>query len=99
MYRDQKSKRLLAIASWNAEMNALVPISSGAALSAALAPELTRAAELAEAEKAEATRRAYRSDFRIFQAWCQDRGVSSLPAAAETVADVLRSRQLPVVQG
>ena len=48
-------------------MNAIVPISSGAALSAALAPDLTRAAELAREEKAASTRRAYRSDFRIFQ--------------------------------
>jgi hypothetical protein len=59
--------------SWNAEMNAIVPISSGAALSAALAPDLTRAADLAGAEKAETTRRAYRSDFRIFEAWCRGR--------------------------
>jgi Phage integrase, N-terminal SAM-like domain len=70
-------------------MNALVPVPSGAALTAALAPDLTRAAELAGEEKAASTRRAYKSDFRIFQAWCQDRGVSSLPAAAETVAAFL----------
>ena len=70
-------------------MNAVVPISSGAAVPAALAPDLTRAAELAREEKAASTRRAYRSDFRIFQAWCQDRGVSALPAAAETVAAFL----------
>jgi site-specific recombinase XerD len=70
-------------------MDAIVPISSGAAISAALAPDLTRAAELAREEKAESTRRAYRSDFRIFEAWCQDRGMSSLPAAAETVAAFL----------
>jgi len=54
-------------------MSALVPIPSGAALMAALAPDLTRAAALAREEKAASTRRAYRSDFRIFQAWCQDR--------------------------
>ena len=70
-------------------MNAVVPISSGAAMPAALAPDLTRAAELAREEKAESTRRAYRSDFRIFQAWCQDRDVGALPAAAETVAAFL----------
>ena len=72
-------------------MNAIVPVSSEAALPAALAPDLTRAAELAREEKAASTRRAYRSDFRIFQAWCEDRGVSSLPAAAETVAAFLAS--------
>jgi hypothetical protein len=70
-------------------MNAIVPIPSGTALPAALAPDLTRAAELAREEKAASTRRAYRSDFRIFQAWCRDRGVSALPAAAETVAAFL----------
>jgi site-specific recombinase XerD len=70
-------------------MKAIVPISPGTALPAALAPELTRAAELAREEKAASTRRAYRSDFRIFESWCQDRGVSSLPAAAETVAAFL----------
>ena len=70
-------------------MSAIVPIPSEAALPAALAPDLTRAAELAREEKAASTRRAYRSDFRIFQTWCGDRGVSSLPAAAETVAAFL----------
>jgi hypothetical protein len=49
-------------------MNAIVPTPPGAALPAALAPDLTRAAELAREEKAASTRRAYRSDFRIFQA-------------------------------
>jgi hypothetical protein len=64
-------------------MNAIVPIPSGTSLPAALAPDLTRAAEWAREEKAAATRRAYRSDFRIFDAWCGDRGVSALPAAPE----------------
>jgi site-specific recombinase XerD len=70
-------------------MNALVP--SGAALPAALGPHLTRAADLAREEKAASTRRAYRSDFRIFQAWCRGHSVTSLPAAAETVAAFLAS--------
>ena len=47
-------------------MNAVVPIPSGTSLPGALAPDLTRAAEWAREEKAAATRRAYRSDFRIF---------------------------------
>jgi len=38
-------------------MNAIVPIPPGASLPAALAPDLTRAAELAREEKAAATRR------------------------------------------
>jgi site-specific recombinase XerD len=69
--------------------NVIVPIPSGAVLPTSLAPDLTRAAELAREEKAASTRRAYRSDFRIFHAWCQDRAVSSLPAAPETVAAFL----------
>jgi site-specific recombinase XerD len=70
-------------------MNAIVPISPGMSLLARLAPDLTRAAELAREEKAAATRRAYRSDFRIFEAWCRGRGVSALPASPETVAAFL----------
>jgi site-specific recombinase XerD len=70
-------------------MNAIVPIPSGEALSAVLRPDLTRAVELGREEKAQATRRAYASDFRIFQAWCRDRGVGALPATAETIAAFL----------
>ena len=33
-----------------------------------------------------ATRSAYRSDLRCFEAWCRDHGASALPATAETVA-------------
>jgi hypothetical protein len=46
-----------------------------------LAREVATAAEYARAEKAEATRRAYRSDFEIFRSWCLARGVTALPAA------------------
>jgi Phage integrase, N-terminal SAM-like domain len=71
-------------------MNAIVPIPPRASLpAAAFAPDFTRAAELAREEKAPATRRAYRSDFRIFEAWCRSHGVSALPAAPETVAAFL----------
>jgi site-specific recombinase XerD len=70
-------------------MSALVPIPSGSSLPAALAPDLTRAAGWAREEKAAATRRAYRSDFRIFEAWCRRRGVSALPASPEAVAAFL----------
>jgi site-specific recombinase XerD len=47
------------------------------------------AAEYARAEKAEATRRAYRSDFEIFRSWCSERGAGALPAAPEAVAAFL----------
>ena len=37
------------------------------------------------AAKAENTRRAYRSDWRHFEAWCRAQGLASLPARPETV--------------
>jgi integrase len=70
-------------------MSAIVPIRPGVSLPAALALDLTRAAELAREEKAAATRRAYRSDFRIFEAWCRSHGVNALPAPPESVAAFL----------
>jgi site-specific recombinase XerD len=45
-----------------------------------------RAGTFARAEKADSTKRAYRSDFAIFEAWATELGVSALPAAPETVA-------------
>jgi site-specific recombinase XerD len=51
--------------------------------------DLARAQIYAEAEKAEATRLAYRTDARIFAAWCRDHGLVPLPAAPETVAAFL----------
>jgi site-specific recombinase XerD len=50
---------------------------------------LKRANDFAKAEKALNTRRAYTADFAAFRAWCAGRGVSELPAAAETVAAYL----------
>ena len=58
-------------------------------LPAAVMPELEAAAGYARAEKAEATRRAYKSDFAIFTAWCVERDASALPAAAQSVAAFL----------
>jgi site-specific recombinase XerD len=58
-------------------------------LPAALGPDLEAAIDLAKAEKAISTRKAYGTDFRIFKAWCESRGVSALPAAPETVASYL----------
>jgi site-specific recombinase XerD len=48
-----------------------------------------RASDFARAEKAPNTRKAYRTDFAIFEAWCAQRGAVVLPAAAETVAAFL----------
>jgi site-specific recombinase XerD len=38
---------------------------------------------------AQNTRRAYRSDWRLFTSWCADRGLDALPAAPSTVARFL----------
>src|ERR1035437_5065259 len=51
--------------------------------------EVDRAATYARAEKAEATRKAYRTDFALFQRWATHRSVSALPATPESVAAFL----------
>jgi site-specific recombinase XerD len=53
------------------------------------AADIEAAATYANAEKALATRRAYRADFDLFRSWCQARNVAALPAPAETVAAFL----------
>ena len=58
-------------------------------LPAMLGPDLAAAVDLAKAEKASSTRKAYGTDFRLFKAWCDGKGVSSLPARPETVAAFL----------
>src|SRR5215472_12414105 len=52
----------------------------------ALQEALALAAGFARAEKAQNTRRAYRSDFALFEAWCRSHRVKALPARPETVA-------------
>src|SRR6516225_8938032 len=52
-------------------------------------PDLAAAVDLAKAEKAASTRKAYGTDFRLFKAWCEAKGVSPLPASPETVAAFL----------
>jgi site-specific recombinase XerD len=51
--------------------------------------EIAAAVTFARAEKADATRRAYQTDFAIFGTWCSKRKVADLPATAETVAAFL----------
>jgi site-specific recombinase XerD len=51
--------------------------------------EVDAAASYAAAEKAAATRRAYKNDFAIFQIWCSERGAGALPAEPITVAAFL----------
>ena len=67
----------------------LTLIESAQNLPTALSADLTAAVDLAKAEKALSTRKAYGTDFRLFKAWCEVRGVSSLPASPETVAAFL----------
>src|SRR5271167_4468695 len=54
--------------------------------------DLASAVDLAKAEKALSTRKAYGIDFRIFRAWCDGKGVSCLPAVPETVAAFLAAQ-------
>ena len=54
-----------------------------------LTDALRSAAEYALSEKAEATRRAYLSDFRDFHAWCESVRASALPSSVETAAAYL----------
>ncbi|QDM15170.1 site-specific integrase [Tardiphaga sp. vice278] len=58
-------------------------------LPVSLGPDLAAAIDLAKAEKSPATRRAYKSDFGLFQTWCAGKGAAALPAAPETVAAYL----------
>ena len=62
-----------------------------------LGPGLDQAAGYARAEKSAVTRRAYRSDFRLFRTWCGAKQVTSLPAQPETVAAFLAARQTAVL--
>jgi site-specific recombinase XerD len=55
------------------------------------ADELELALQFARAEKSDASRRAYRSDFHVFSRWCDARNLSPLPAAPATLAAFLAS--------
>ena len=68
---------------------ALTIHSDAANLPAALASDLAAAIDLAKAEKAPSTRKAYGTDFRLFRAYCDGKGVRALPASPETVAAYL----------
>src|SRR5271166_3968109 len=56
---------------------------------AGLTDALTSAAGYALSEKADATRRAYRTDIRRFSTWCEAVGAIALPATPATVAAYL----------
>src|SRR4030088_3827315 len=65
---------------------ALIVIPDGSSLPAALVGDFGAALDLAKAEKAVSTRKAYGTDFRLFKVYCDAKGVSALPASPETVA-------------
>jgi hypothetical protein len=52
----------------------LTVIEGSKSLSSALGPDLAAAVDLAQAEKAASTRKAYGTDFRLFKAWCDAQG-------------------------
>lgn len=68
-------------------MTHLVPVQINAP--SILQSDMQAARAFLSAEKADATRRAYQSDFRIFVAYCEARRVSPLPAEINTVVAFL----------
>ena len=75
-----------------APMSAALATIEAAALPAIVQAEIDTARTFALAEKSDATRKAYRSDFTIFAAWCRARGLEPLPAATDTVAAFLAAQ-------
>ena len=67
--------------------NALKPVST--VLPTALETDADAARDFARESLSPATRRAYRSDIRAFEAWCRERGLVALPAEPESVASFL----------
>lgn len=63
------------------------------------AEEVSAVLAFTQAEKADATRRAYRSDFEMFSAWCRaQRNVEPLGASPDTVAAYLAAQALAKVK-
>jgi site-specific recombinase XerD len=58
----------------------------------ALRIEAEAAASFANEQHARATRKAYRTDFGLFEAWCASRGLAALPALPGTVATFLAAQ-------
>jgi site-specific recombinase XerD len=61
-------------------------VSDENSLPVTLRDALESAADLARAEKAPSTRRAYGADFAIFRAWCSEQALCPLPAEPAAVA-------------
>jgi site-specific recombinase XerD len=75
---------------------ALVKANASGNLPAHVAQLAESARDYADAGMAANTRRAYAGDWRDFDGWCADMGVTSLPASAETVALYLTDRATSV---
>jgi integrase len=70
----------------------LVAVASSSSQLASMEPLAEAAHAYIESSRAEATRRAYRARWSHFTAWCARHGLTSLPAAPETVALYLTAR-------
>jgi site-specific recombinase XerD len=64
-------------------------VSGGNRVAGELGRELEEAIQYARSAKAPATRRAYRSDLKIFESWCETKRLCPLPASSEVVAAFL----------
>lgn len=72
-------------------MTSLPALPPSAGLPATLASETAAARDYAAASRAEATLRAYASDWSDFAAWCAERNLDALPATPATVGVYLAS--------
>lgn len=74
-----------------AEQSAVPPKSALAEPHSELAPLVAQARTYIAAAKADNTRRAYRSDWKHFAAWCENNSLPPLPASPDSIALYLTS--------
>lgn len=73
-------------------MKQLPAVIEGPAIPAIVPAEIDAARTFALAEKSPATRKAYRTDFASFAAWCRARGAEPMPATPDAVAAFLAAQ-------
>ena len=71
------------------ELTILPPASTALTL---LEDDMAAAADYLRAEKAPGTRAAYAADFKLFHAYCRERGLEALPASPEAVMAFLSAQ-------
>jgi integrase len=71
-------------APYPAPQTTLAPLSAGAPLALTTA-DRARVVEQLHSARSASTIRAYRADWRVFEAWCRSRGAVPLPASEETI--------------